>query len=334
LTSAQAAEHGYRVPLDYPAARAARVIIVVGFVSALTLSLARTAVAEEPAAPPVVTETQALTLFREGRALLESHDYAGAVAKLEESFRLDPGGGTRLNLALAYELAGRTASAWTSFQDALAMAKRDARADRADEAEAHLRALEPRLSRLRIVVPAPARTPGLQVLRDGVMLGEASWGVDVPVDPGLHRVDARAPGRRPWVAQVAVNDSGDRKEITLGALEEVAAAPAAAPRAGPPLRSIGWIALSAGAVGLATAAATGAAANAKNPNCPGGLCPASEQGRVDTYNSLRTASTISFWAGGGLVAAGLTMLLLVPARHEDGAAVVLAPRFVGFAAHF
>jgi hypothetical protein len=283
---------------------------------------------------PVVTETQALALFREGRALLESHDYARAIPKLEESFRLDPGGGTRLNLALAYEMAGRTASAWTSFQDALAMAKRDARPDRVDEAQAHLRALQPRLSHLRVVVAPPARAPGLQVLRDGVALGEASWGVDVPVDPGLHRVEARAPGKRSWLTEVAVGDGGDGKQVTLSALADLPAP--APPRAGSGLRSMAWIAIAAGGVGLATAAATGAVARAKNPDCPDGRCSATAQSQVDTYNSLRTASTVSFWAGAGLAAAGLTLFLLSPGRHEDGAAatVVLAPRFVGLAAHF
>jgi hypothetical protein len=297
-------------------------------VSTPALALA-SAAPDEPAAAPAVEDTPALALFRQGRSLLEAKDYAAAAAKFEESFRLDPGGGTKLNLALAYELGGKTASAWASFEEALRMARRDARTDRVEEAEGHLRRLEARLSRLRVAVPAQARVPGLQVLRDGVVLDEAVWGAAAPVDPGPHQVEARAAGKRPWLATVIVGDSADQKEVTVAALEDLTPPPRTSSR----LRRAGWISLAVGAAGLAGAGATALAASAKNPACPGGNCPPTAQGQVDTYSGLRTASTVTFWVGGGVAAAGLLMVLLAPAP-ESAASVVVAPRFAGIAGRF
>jgi hypothetical protein len=308
-----------------PSGRAARVW-VVALLIATAASVSTKAAAGEPAAPTSGVETPALALFREGRALLESQDYVGAAAKFEQSFRLDPGGGTKLNLALAYELGGRIASAWSAFQDALRMAQRDARPDRVDEAQTHLQRLEARLSRLRIVIPESARIAGLQVLVDGVARGDASGEIDAPLDPGTHQVEADAPGRRPWRASVAVGDFGDRREVVVTGFEDV---PRPRPRS--KLRSLAWITLSVGAAGLATAGATAAVAAA---NCPGGHCASSPSRPIDTYNSLRRVSTVSFWVGGGLSVAGLLLALLTPTSHEDGVSLVVSPRFVGLSDRF
>jgi hypothetical protein len=102
----------------------------------------------------------ATALFREGRRLMAEGRPAEACPKLEESQRLDPGGGTLLNLALCHELEGRTATSWSEFANALSIARRDHRDDRAAEAQRHMASLEPKLARLRLVVPADARCPG------------------------------------------------------------------------------------------------------------------------------------------------------------------------------
>jgi hypothetical protein len=223
----------------------------------------------------------ALALFQEGRQLLDSGDYPKACAKLAESHRLDPGGGTLLNLALCHERQGRLATAWAEFQDALRMARLDRRSDRLAFAETHLADLEPRVPRVEIVVEVRDRS-GLRLALNGVAIREAAWGSMIPVDPGKVLVEARAPGKRPWRTERAVAE-GDLVTISV---PELRAAPTPARRARPhrvepaPLvrRTSPW-ALPIGAGGIAALGVSAGFAGialhqrgASDAECPGGRC--------------------------------------------------------------
>jgi serine/threonine-protein kinase len=169
--------------------------------------------------PSEADRARATGLFRDGRALMAAKRYADACPLLEESQRLDPGGGTLLNVALCHELQGRTATAWSDFQEALSLAEHDGRADRASAAQSHLRDLEPRLARLAIEVPPEARVPGLTVRRDGAELAAASWNIAYPIDSGEHVVEAEAPGRSPWRGTIAIRDGATSQTVRVPVLE-------------------------------------------------------------------------------------------------------------------
>src|SRR5262245_2520720 len=89
------------------------------------------------AEPSAEDKALATALFREGRALLAEKRVADACLKFEESHRLDPSGGTILNLALCHEQEGKLARSWSEFNEAIAFARRDYRADRESEAREH-----------------------------------------------------------------------------------------------------------------------------------------------------------------------------------------------------
>jgi hypothetical protein len=124
-----------------------------------------------------------------------------------------------LNLAVCHEAEGKTATAWSEFNDALTLARRDGRADRVELATRHLAKLEPRLSRLTIEVPTEVRVAGLEVKLDGGSVGRPVWGTPVPIDPGKHVVEASAPGRKAWRAEVDLGDGADRKSVTVPSME-------------------------------------------------------------------------------------------------------------------
>lgn len=165
-------------------------------------------------------------LFLEGRRLSAEHQYAEACAQFEASMALSPRLGVALNLADCYEHLERTASAWVAFGAAAALARR-----LADPREAFALqrqgALVPRLSRLRITLSG-APVDGLAVVRDGVRVEPAAYGVAVPVDPGAHVVDATAPGRAPWSTRIAVSGEGEIIAVEIPELERTPAPRAAA----------------------------------------------------------------------------------------------------------
>jgi hypothetical protein len=169
-------------------------------------------------------EASARVLFVEARKLTASGDYAAACAKFEDSYRLDPGIGTNFNLADCYERLGRTASAWARFLDVAAATRAANQPERERVARTRAGTLEPRLSRLVVDVPEPVA--GIRVRRDGILVPETAWGTAVPVDPGEHRVEASAPGKRTWSMTLTVALTPDTVSVSV---PELGSAPVLAP---------------------------------------------------------------------------------------------------------
>jgi hypothetical protein len=181
----------------------------------------------------VADAAMAESLFREGKRLMGENKPAEACPKFAESFRLDAGLGTLLNLAACHEAEGKLASAWAKFTEAETRARREGDNARAAFAAAHGRALEPRLSRLQIVLAPGAGTEGLDIAIDDRHLSSAAFGLPMPVDPGKHHVTASAPGKKPWSADIAMPAEGQTLPVTIPVLEAADATPAPAPTPAP-----------------------------------------------------------------------------------------------------
>lgn len=169
---------------------------------------------------PSDSSALARELFAHGRTLMDAGDYTGACAKFAESQRLDPGGGTLLNLALCNEKQGKTATAWALFNQAIVLARKDGRSDRELFAREHVDALAPNLSRLVIVVPSGVRVPGLTLQLNGVEIGAAAWGTALPVDPGRQEISLTAPGKLPRKFTTEVAGEGARVEMKVERLTD------------------------------------------------------------------------------------------------------------------
>lgn len=161
------------------------------------------------------------TLYRQARELLASGNYAEACPKFAESYRLDPATGTLLNLAACHEAEGKTATAWIEYSDALAAARREKRAVRVKYAQERMSAIEPKLSRLTLLVPPEIDEPELELWLDRTPVGRAARGVATPVDPGRHVVEAKAPGKKPLRLEVEVLPNADQKTVSIPALESL-----------------------------------------------------------------------------------------------------------------
>jgi hypothetical protein len=174
---------------------------------AAALVCAAVIVARAPAAhAQAEDQAAARALFAEGRALMKASRYPEACPKLEAARKLFTSAGILLNLADCHEKIGRTASAWSEFGDAAAVAKRTNRDGDAEEATRRQVALEPSLARLTIRVPHDVA--GLSIKRDGAPIASAAWGAALPVDPGAHEIHAEAPGFEPWTGSATVSASG------------------------------------------------------------------------------------------------------------------------------
>jgi serine/threonine-protein kinase len=162
----------------------------------------------------------AQALFEQGKELVAAGRHAEACSKFDESQRLDPGIGTQFNLADCYERVGRFASAYALYVDVAARSKTAGQAQREAIARERAEALKPKITRLVIVVPDEVKVDGLEVLRDGARVGSAQWGLPIPVDPGVHKVLVKAPGKQSWEGSIEVPNDARQHSISVPTLSD------------------------------------------------------------------------------------------------------------------
>jgi hypothetical protein len=282
-------------------------------------------------------QAAAEVLYQDGKKLMAAGDYVQACLKLAESQHLDPGSGTALNLAECYERQGKLASSWAMFKDAETLAVNIGNTLRRDEARRRAALLEPRLSRLTIVVPPALRSmTGLQVKRDGVAVGEGQWNSALPVDGGEHVLEASAPGRRTWTSRVVIQGSGSTTVEVPPLAEGPMDAGAGAASFWSGRRIAGVTVGSVGLVGVIVGSAFGVSAINKNAQSRQQCSPMDPNFCNDTGVSLRndakTSATISTTAvvlGGAAVATGVVLLAVPASATRSEARIELLPHAGG-----
>ncbi len=291
-----------------------------------------TIVAAGPAYAQGRDDAAAEALFLEGRRLMAEHRYDEACAKLAASQNASPAVGTLLNLGECYERAGKTATAWATFREAIDAARAAGRADREKLARTRADALEPKLARVKLVVTA--READMVIKRDGVALDAAVADVALPVDPGPHKLEVSAPGRETWSSTFEARP-GEPVVVEIPALAKsaTAAAPAPAPAgadegSGDTLRLVGYVVAGAGVVGLGLGTWFGLTAQSKwsdaQAHCRGLICDAEGGALAADAKSSGNLSTIAFIAGGLLTAGGVTLVLLAPSRSSTPTGTTLS----------
>ena len=215
-----------------------------------------------------------------------------------------------------------------------AKARQDAAADRD--------ALLPRIPKLRLVVSG-AEPAEVTVLLDGATVDPPLVGVEQPVNPGGHSIEAR---RGDQVVERTVElAEGASQTIELVFAEEPAVAPPPVAREPKPTpvaptpsptsdaraddpppassstqRTLGWLALGVGAVGLTAGTVSRVIAAGKkddlDPVCRNDVCPHDRSDDVDSYNRARIVSNVSYGVGAVGVGLGAVLLLTAPLPRE------------------
>jgi hypothetical protein len=259
-------------------------------------------------------------LFREGRKAMERGDWAEAVQRLAESQRMEAAPGTLLNLAIAEDKYGKLSSAWEHARAAMdQLAPSDERRKIASDLFESVDKRVPRLL-LRVRKPLPESA---QVRLDGVVLRAASFGIRLPVDPGLHQIAISAPAHMERVITVRVEQATTfDQEIEPG--PQLYAVPSRNRReatpAQPPTRSawpaVGWVAVAVGGASLAAGAVTGYLAIDRNRSlqghCDGSQCDQAGVDAADQGRAFAAASTITTIGGAAVALAGLLLVVLTP----------------------
>ncbi|HEY1956418.1 MAG TPA: hypothetical protein VGH28_12420 [Polyangiaceae bacterium] len=294
------------------------------------VGIAASTLAARPAAAQQKSEAD--KLFDEGAALMKENRYGEACAKFAASNRLDPEIGGLLWLADCYSRNGQIASSYKTYKDAQKMAlDRKDKKQRDKVAERHIEELEPRLTKLAIVVPHDQRVPGLVVSRDANKVDPAEFGLAQPIDPGSFTITATAPNYEKWSQKVDASGEGQTATVTVGPLVKIAIAqPGPPPNAPDPafVYHVGGIVTGAiGLVAIGVGSAFGLIAGdhlkeSNSTHCDiNDTCDAVGLQLRSEAKDAALASTILFVAGGVALAAGITIFLLAPHKKTTTAPV-------------
>ncbi len=256
------------------------------------------------------TGALAQVLFDEAVALMAAGHFDEACPKLAESQRLDPAGGTLLNLASCLENSGQLASAYATYADALGAAVRDGRKDREALVRERLAAIQPRIPRLELRVGDAA--PGLEIKLDGTKLGATSWRSALPIDAGSHTLEASAPGWAPWKQTFVVAADSARITVDVPPLVALPAPPSPPPppqdvpppgreeRRGGSLATGLWI---GGGAAAAAGLVVGAVALA-NKGVSDDHCPTATTCDAEGVRAMSTARTLA-WTANVVIGVGV-----------------------------
>lgn len=330
--------------------------LTAAFVAAAVLASALPVAAQSSPTDKAAAEA----LFDDGKRLMVQGQYAQACSKLEQSQRIDPGIGTLLYLAECYEKGGRTASAWATFREAASAARAAGQNDRARAGQQRADKLEAGLSKLTLVVaPENNEIPGLEISRGGSAISRALWNIPVPVDPGEHVIEARAPGRKTFSQAVRVGDQAATATLRVPPLEVDASAPAPVEATAPPVtpgapdatssvgtvaegsveadvadgssqRTVALIVGGAGILGLGVGTVFGLRAISKNSDAEEGCneqnqCPADAEELTDQAKSAAMISNIGFGLGAAALVGGAILYFTAPDDAKPSARMQLTP---------
>jgi hypothetical protein len=285
-------------------------------------------------------------LFDDAKELVKQGRLAEACPKFLASFKFDPKPGTGVNLADCYEKNGQLASAWARYLEASSLAQRAGQAERQQYAKERAAALEPKISRLRITSPSASR--GLEVLRDGAPVDVTLLGTALPVDPGKHQIEARAPGKKPWSRLVDIGVGAGQVAVEIPPLEDAPGGvpgeppPAAGPAASAfPRKTLGLAAVGVGGAGLIVGAITGGLAIGKHGSlvsaCDKQAVCVNQDAAIASYHLLGTVADVGLVVGGALAVTGIVLTATAPkagAAKQAWVAPIIGPGFAGARGRF
>jgi hypothetical protein len=207
---------------------------------------------------------------------------------------------------------------------------------------------------MSVVVPEGADVMGLEILRDGVRVDRALYGVSIAVDPGTHVIIARSPGRVPWSTRVGIPASPGTVSVTVPLLTWAHSPSVALPDEPSPRRSyategevedrgatqrtVGWV---LGGVGVGSFIAGGvlvAMAAGKQDDleraCDDAMrCDARHRETLHSMRALNAGASALFVTGGLALGTGIVVYLAAPKpqRRWVSVAPVVAPGLAGAA---
>jgi len=253
-----------------------------------------------------------------GAEAFDRQDFAAALDRFQRAEQLFKAPSIAIMIARCLARVGRVVEAVDKYEETLRMPL-DATAPEAfqravADATVEVEGARARVARLELRLPegAPA---GAEILLDDKPVPRALLGVPTPVDPGTHRIVARARGKLPYRAEVQLAEGAHQTvEVTFASQTAASpvepAAPPSSAKFHPSTLSVAL--LTGGGVATAVGVISGVAAlshkSTLDRSCSPG-CPPSMSQELTAYRFDRALSYVGFGLGIAGLGAGTYFLL-------------------------
>lgn len=314
-----------------------------------------TARAETEDGSHAVTRTAARDLALQGSEAFDKGEYQAALDLFRRAGELVQAPTISLMQARSLVHLGRWVEAMDTFEAAQRLpgidpsnaAYRAAIESAAEEGQL----LKARIPRLKIELDERASSE-VEVWLDGGKLPGALIGVEIPCDPGEHRVEVRAPDQATRTQEILLGE-GARETLTMTLAtppapsrsvvapvalgvraptqpEPLPVQAVATPRSQPSgvLRTMSWVALASGGVSMGAGVVTSILALRERSQldevCHPG-CPPAYGDDIERFRGLRTASYLTIGIGAAVAALGGSYLLFSHEGDTRSTALYLDP---------
>lgn len=202
----------------------------------LSILAALSAVAIAPpaalAAEPTPSEISAARrLFDEGQAAANAKRFAEAADKFRRVLSIKETPGIRYHLAHAEAEQGAYVEALADYDRARELIEQGVTAPDVEKLLPEARE-KVRLKLAYLTLRLPDDVPQVSVQVDGRSVSSSALDRPQPLNPGKHRLQATAPGRKPFAAELSVA-TGETQSVDLLLPVDASAAPAAPPALAP-----------------------------------------------------------------------------------------------------
>ena len=297
--------------------------LLVAIVIASTLWAGAAAAAE----PTTADRAAARKLAGEAMDLFTAGDFEAALAKFSEADARVPAPTLKLRVARCLDKLDRLKEAAEMYREVIAFelkafapaVHREAR----KQAVPELAALLEDVPLVTVTVEGPGAAEAA-VSMNGQAI-DFSVGDDHELDPG-HYVFRAEQGGRETSEEIDLARSEHQTVVLKLPAEEVADTPptgAAVADDGSGMAVAGWVAVAVGGVGVTIGIVTGTMVLSQESDlegrCPNRQCPPEAHADAESFDTLRTTSTVGFVIGGLGLATGVTLLLLAPDDEEADA---------------
>lgn len=307
--------------------------LLLGFIARLALvggvAGAVLGVTERAAAQPSNQELrEARATFQAGLALEAAGDFKNALVKFREVASVRQTPNVTYHIAVCLEQLGRWTEALGTYRMTIDSAREEGADNVAEQADQARQKLEARMPKLQIVRGKGAA--GAVVELDGVRIGAASFGVEMPADPGGHRVVASIDDKEVFSRTVVLKE-GRLETVTISVEKDEPPPPPPVENPKPaqigPSQRTGYIFLGAGVTSLVVG---GMFVKLRNDTidqlesqCMGTRCDPSLEDTSDRGKIYMMAANA--FLGAGVISAGIGTVVLLQSNGDSTAPSEPAP---------